>query len=181
MRDWFSNSHNASCFLTSPKRLCSTIRVTKLYLNYVWTWSKIEWTKKHDSLIFGSKLIILLFDAGGLELNCSSESLLQSYIIMQDVTCSDLSHKLCNTVLMESGYYLFTWDKPCRYEKLYLFLKLLRSEGVRRGLLGSAFDVCFPENVACMVRHWYLATGRVSESNSAKRLHLKFMVGRVSL
>jgi len=32
-----------------------------------------------------------------------------------------------------------------------------------------------------MVRLWYLATGRVSESNSAKRLNLKFMAGRLSL
>jgi len=58
----------------------------------------------------------------------------------------------------------------------------LRSEGVQRGVLGSAFDVCFAENVvACMVRLWYLTTEQVSESNSAKRLHLKFMAGRLSL
>jgi len=53
--------------------------------------------------------------------------------------------------------------------KTLLVFESVASEGVQRGLLGSAFDVCFAENaVACMVRLWYLATGRVSESNSAK-------------
>jgi hypothetical protein len=65
--------------------------------------------------------------------------------------------------------------------KTQLLLKALRSEVVQRGVLGSAFDVCFADSVACMVRLWYLATGRVSESNSDKRLNLKFMAGRVSL
>lgn len=58
---------------------------------------------------------------------------------------------------------------------------MLWSEGVQRGVLGSDFDVCFAKNVAYVVRLWCLATGRVSESNSAKRLNLKFMAGRVSL
>ena len=44
-----------------------------------------------------------------------------------------------------------------------LFLKVLRSEGVQGVVLGCASDGYFAENVvACMVRLWYLATGRVS-------------------
>ena len=70
----------------------------------------MEWTEKRDSLIFGSKFIILLLDAGGLELNCTSEFLLQSYIIMHDVTCSGLSHKLCNTMLMECEWILLIYS-----------------------------------------------------------------------
>jgi hypothetical protein len=46
--------------------------------------------------------------------------------------------------------------------KTLLIFKVLWSEGVQRGVLGSAFDVCFAENVACMVKLWCLATGRVS-------------------
>jgi hypothetical protein len=62
------------------------------------------------------------------------------------------------------------------------FKKVLQSQSVQRVVLCIVFDVCFAENVlASMVRLWYLATAGVSKSNStrAKRINLKFMVGRI--
>jgi hypothetical protein len=89
-------SINWLVFITEAESVYCAVRTGSLNQTDTDSFLKLElkWNESEnisDILICGSKLITLLLDAGNLELYCISEFLLQSYIIMCDVVCSDLS------------------------------------------------------------------------------------------